>query len=532
MKRNNLTTAVLAGIAGIAGIAGSAQAVNINPDGLGQVLLYPFYTTNNGNQTLLSVVNTTNAAKAVKVRFLESLNSREVLDFNLYLSAYDVWVAAIFDNAGTPTLLTGDSSCTVPYFFGNGNGLGAQPFLNFAYIGADADASPERGSITRASEGHFEIIEMGEMLPGPFADAVTHVQGALVGPPPVPAPAPNEQVPANCDLLVAAWTAQQGNDGAWVVDSSVGMTDANGGLFGGAAIVNSQAGTMYSYDAKAINGFWDPAVAAGIRHSRPGDELPSLTSGDATTANIFDDAGNAIPLMYGQSIEAVSALFMHDQLMNEYVILDSLAAQSEWVITFPTKRFYTDPAFNGGSGVVMPFTSARTSSATACEDFTIDFYDREEGTPTDAPPGSRPPTVSPEPPVEIPPGAILFELCAETNVIRFDQEEEGEAQTPAVPIVGTNGFDSLVTFGLPVGYDAGWANINMVPYVNGDPIVPPVPPAVGIPSSGNRMDSEGMLGLPVIGQWFEAFTNGTLQGGTVLANYGGVFEHKGTRAQQ
>ena len=34
MNRKNLTAAVLAGLAGAAGIVGSAQAVNINPDGL------------------------------------------------------------------------------------------------------------------------------------------------------------------------------------------------------------------------------------------------------------------------------------------------------------------------------------------------------------------------------------------------------------------------------------------------------------------------------------------------------------------
>ena len=37
MNRKNLTCAVLAGLAGVAGLAGTAQAVNLNPDGLGQV---------------------------------------------------------------------------------------------------------------------------------------------------------------------------------------------------------------------------------------------------------------------------------------------------------------------------------------------------------------------------------------------------------------------------------------------------------------------------------------------------------------
>ncbi|MGA9335964.1 MAG: hypothetical protein WBV39_16915, partial [Rudaea sp.] len=59
MNRNSLTTAVIAGIAGVAGIASMANAVNLNPDGLGQVLLYPYYTVNSGQNTLLSVVNTT-----------------------------------------------------------------------------------------------------------------------------------------------------------------------------------------------------------------------------------------------------------------------------------------------------------------------------------------------------------------------------------------------------------------------------------------------------------------------------------------
>ena len=136
MNRKNLTAAVLAGLAGVAGIAGTAQAVNINPDGTGQVLLYPYYTTNNNNMTLISVVNTTEQAKAVKVRFLEGFNSREVLDFNLYMSREDVWTAVLADSsafgaeAGVPHLYTTDSSCTVPYLFESASTApGLQAFL-------------------------------------------------------------------------------------------------------------------------------------------------------------------------------------------------------------------------------------------------------------------------------------------------------------------------------------------------------------------------------------------------------------------
>ncbi|HXU54529.1 MAG TPA: hypothetical protein VN744_03790, partial [Casimicrobiaceae bacterium] len=98
-KRKSLYAA-LAGVSAL-GVTGAAQAVNLNPDGLGQVLIYPYYTTRadaggNAYTSLLSVVNTTSSAKAVKVRFLEGKSSKEVLDFNLFLSKHDVWTAAIF----------------------------------------------------------------------------------------------------------------------------------------------------------------------------------------------------------------------------------------------------------------------------------------------------------------------------------------------------------------------------------------------------------------------------------------------------
>ena len=57
-------------------VAGAANAVYVNPDGLGNALVYPYYTTRGGNVTLVSVVNTANVAKVVKVRFLEGKNSQ------------------------------------------------------------------------------------------------------------------------------------------------------------------------------------------------------------------------------------------------------------------------------------------------------------------------------------------------------------------------------------------------------------------------------------------------------------------------
>ena len=75
-KRKALSAAVLAGL----GVAGTAEAVYHDVNGVGQVLVYPYYTVNssaggNAYNTYLSVVNTTTKAKVVKVRFREGKTS-------------------------------------------------------------------------------------------------------------------------------------------------------------------------------------------------------------------------------------------------------------------------------------------------------------------------------------------------------------------------------------------------------------------------------------------------------------------------
>ena len=111
--------AALAGI-GALGAAGTASAVYVNPDGLGQVLIYPYYTVRQDTvsrtpfTSLLSVVNSTASAKAVKVRFLEGKNSREVLDFNLFLSPKDVWTAGVFPTLTGGGVASVDKSCILP----------------------------------------------------------------------------------------------------------------------------------------------------------------------------------------------------------------------------------------------------------------------------------------------------------------------------------------------------------------------------------------------------------------------------------
>ena len=130
MKKNVLTLAVAGAV------AASAQAqMYVNPDNTGEVLIYPFYTADAGNQTYIHVVNTTEYYKAAKVRIHEAENSYEVRDFNLYLSPYDhfSFTIRLDEETGGGMLKTGDTSCTVPRIYdadpeaGIGPGSGSQP---------------------------------------------------------------------------------------------------------------------------------------------------------------------------------------------------------------------------------------------------------------------------------------------------------------------------------------------------------------------------------------------------------------------
>jgi hypothetical protein len=533
MNRKNLTAAVLAGLAGAAGIVGSAQAVNINPDGLGQVLIYPYYTTNGGNLTVLSVVNTTENAKAVKVRFLEGLNSQEVLDFNLYLSAYDVWAAAIRNEDGTPTLVVNDTTCTVPYLYmndSNEDGVrdGKQAFLPYEL---DDGGST---NISRAAEGHFEMIEMGTLMNFDWDSAIAATHVAQEEGPATPPDTWIEDISDALDLeerpcgqLLDAWTDPDNtvanDEGYWLVNPLDDLSAPSGGLFGGAAVVNVQNGAMYSYDATAVNGFarglTDGEIPPTPLHQAPGKIIPGLNSGDTLDATVFMQDGTTQTEFLTRGVDAVSYVFMHDQIMNEYTTEAVVAGATEWVITFPTKQFYTFADQAGDvEPPVMPFTSVWDGDG-ACEVVQLDrIWDREEQTPGTVPGTPVPPIVSPAPPDPEIPGVVPFSLCYETSVIRFGTELEGPT-----PILGSSNYHTIDNEIL--GYEYGWARLNMADY-------PETDDGVVVPGGDTLTRSLDYLmdGLPVTGFAVQRFENNFLgDGSDVLANYGGVFKHKATR---
>ena len=510
MKRKTLTTAVLAGLTGVAGMASVANAVNVNPDGLGQVLLFPYYSARGGNNTLISIVNTTDRGKAVKIRFIEAMNSREVLDFNIYMSPFDVWTTAILPTEdGGAKIETTDTTCTVPYIFGDFDGV--QPFLTFELD----DGGPDGAE--RTASGYIEVIEMGTMLPVPDSAPASAADPQII--PWVTKHV--DGVPRDCDIPVLAWTEGSGlpwigGDTTFGFDTEIG---ASGGLFGAGSIINVDEGTMISYNATALDGFWERGTT---RHTEPDSLAPDLAAGDATTSFVFDN-GRLQQNEWASGLFAVNATLTLDRLMNEYVTDPGLNARTEWVLTFPTKRFHTDA--DGGyvtpDNPVEPFTNTWHQTAAGglnlpCETMEFRFWDREESEPEKE---LGPPTVSPPPP---PSPTPTFQLCKEANVVRFGSGAVDQTEILKEPArEGT--FARLGFLNIPLDYEDGWVRFDLTE----------------IPGSSNRRVSlpaisgtDGNVvveGLPVVGFQATTVTNGELAGG-VLSNYGGTFNHRGTRS--
>lgn len=482
MKRNSLTTALLAGLAGAAGLATTAEAVNLNPDGLGQVLIYPYYTVQKGNQTLISVVNTTSQVKAVKVRFLEGRNSREVLDFNLYLSPFDVWVGAVFANGATGpgNLITNDKSCTVPII-----GTATVPFRNNQYIGTFDDNGPS--NLERTREGYLEMIEMGT-VGGSQATAATHTATGA---------------PASCTGLAANWS--QG--GTWATSNgTANVTLPTGGLFGNETIVDVANGTMHTYAADSIEGFYTNTAAPALLHTNPGSTFPNLAQanngGGFANSFVFTSTGTLVQSTWVTgTADAVSAIYMHDAIYNEFNTETALGGQSEWIVTFPTKRFYVD----NFTAAIPPFTDIFPDDGTACEPVSITYWNREEATATTS--------VDFSPPQAVAGNA----LCFEAQDVSFNQSSQVTAGATA--IFGATYAANINTTLTSGTAQNGWTRITFGDASNLLTTVHRLGPSV---------DGDYYVGLPVTGFWSANYVNSAAAPG-LLANYSGAYRHRASR---
>jgi len=508
MKKNLLSLAVAASAAGIAGVA-SAQ-MYLNAEGTGEALVYALYSADGGNDTYVHIVNTTDQAKAVKVRMVEGEESLETLDFNLYMSPLDHYGFVITVDGEGAKIDTADNSCTVPTI-----PEGGQPFSTLLWA-ADSD-NPTAAESNRTRTGYIEVIEMGQIVDASdtYADILHGATGE----------------PGDCAQLTTNWTS----GGAWYEEAdadlvgndpdtgkpltlaTVGVTDFDpvwngGGLYGVATVINVAEGTAFGYDAAAIEDLVEAAAEGSVLHYPPGDTRPDFDDpamADTATVNVNGAQTTYSKAIISQNYGPVSAVFMTASLSNDYVVDPAIGALTDWIVTMPTKSNHWD-----GTDLDAPFTNtlggeALTGDNLYCQPVGMTAYDREEqeqDQPVATPEGPGfSPSVRPDP--EDP---VDWLICNETNIVHFN------ATTSAVNGPGTLLADAS---GFVGDWPAGWAVMGLTEASVQNTMDNPrtLPGAVG-------GQNGAMRGLPVTGFAVVEYVNGNV-GGT-KANYQSAWVHK------
>ena len=539
MKKNILSLAVAASAAGMTGLA-TAQ-MYVNTEHTGEALIFPFYSAQNGNDTLISIANTTADTKAVKVRIIESQESEEVLDFNLYMSPQDHFAFAITADGDGAKLVTADTSCTVPAITD-----GEQAFTDLLLLEAAAGDDPAQvlgDAASREQIGYIEVIEMGQVVDADLVTAITHVDG----------------VPADCSVVVDAWSIVDDVEGAWYADANGeevgvdGSEDANigttgmgaawngGGLYGVATVINVAEGTAFGYDAVAIENLVDDDNTGSVLHYAPGDTRPDFTdTAISTTASVAIDGAlvtytNNDVLANSTPYNTVSAVLMSDSISNDYVVDPTINALTDWIVTMPTKSHYEDAVLVWTEpfsyGYVGGESGTAANYANDCQPFSLTVYDREEGTleppaiPEADPTNDSPqfsPYIRPEVEEGVTPDGADPVLCSETTVVHFgtaSATNTSEADEDPEVMRTLSNVNSLLS-DEDQDFVAGWAVMDL----SGEALNNPVNNDRLLPGTVAGADFDQLRGLPVTGFAVVEYTNGVL--GSAIANYQSSWEHK------
>lgn len=486
---------------GVASLSTSAQAVSIANDGLGEAMIFPFYTTRGSFATFFNITNTSPHTVFIKVRWNEGQNSRDARDFNVTLSPYDVWtvattktgsflsgntIATLGDANGdgvhdyNAQALTTDNSCTQPVLplvrdgkgeikvDASGQTRSFIPFTNAAYTGDDNDTGTQDHERTR--DGYFTVFEMGlinhssvEAGAGPYSNAdvkklaekiIASAEHSNVrGNAGVPG-ADDDDKATNCNFIDGLFTTT-----AKLRTIQAATTEPMNVLKGRAVLINLKTGVAQGYDPVTLANFFSPSFVDGITNrtllNQPSETKPNLDNAEPQIATYVSAAGAPVNIDHSgetpyAGANAVSELLARSSIINDYNL--SGESQTDWIVTFPTKKFYVDADMNGPKGPNFalsaadltdqvtfrpnyPFTNAEVfmdedisvpkdgkgnredSLGQSCLGIKMELWDREEFQADEVAIVSN---FSPKPKV---PGVDGFELCNEANVLSFGNSD-------------------------------------------------------------------------------------------------------------
>ena len=410
-KKTKIAAATIALLSAAA--AQNVSAVAFDESGnKAQVLIFPYYNTNNGFLTGFNIRNTSNDTKAVKVRFRESKLSNDVLDFNVYLSPWDRFSMSVSVNgAGQAAITTPDKTCTFPAI------VGSKAFKGNVYKNtSDADAR----------EGYLEVIEMGVINPNTViakdTTALKIANGAKIVDGIKHAAATN--APVDCSVIKDAWDAGTFTEGGanavvnGVNDTTriaANITTPTGGLQGWSFLLDIANGNAFVANPAAIrnyqtsNGDAQRRTAQHYKSDTPATFLlPSLASGNVITTEVLNDIGNntaypnnwATAVDYASTLQGqaeiayvnsgstpptasginpypISALLAATGLTNDYLLDATTNVGTDWVITFPMRKhgIYPNVTYSPAATVAAPVFANPVDGNVK---FTTTVYNSEE----------------------------------------------------------------------------------------------------------------------------------------------------------
>jgi hypothetical protein len=474
--------------------ATDAAAVYLDPSGIGQALIYPYFTAQSTGgtpfNTLVTVVNRGTDSKVLRVRFREGRNAKEIASFNLYLGATDTWTGAVVADASGARFITGDQSCVNPAFPPSvGAATRFFEFTDAAYSGSAADGLGTGAE--RQREGFIEVIEMGT-LAGAQAAAVN------------PAGA-NPTGPSNCAAVQGQAVAIQA--GA-----------PTGNLSGTLTLINVATGMNFTVNAVALG-----QLATRAFYRDYGDPYPGFNAAeiDPVSVIVAGPQFNAGPRTYKATwtngLDAVSSALMMNSLGGE-TILDSVTnSGTDWVITFPMRPFRQPEATQ------PPPTTYPRAAGTGYHDVILTWTPRDGG-PTSTLSGTG--IGFPEtPPNEY--DDLDMGLPWAATVVSFTHGSTANAgPVAASTVLGSANAESIM---LPSASEDGVGTLQLGGSQQNFPVTSFDHATGAVKSSAATIN-----GVPVVGFWVRTYLNGTLTCGasTCLGNYGAAYPFATVRSIQ
>ncbi|MES9924826.1 MAG: hypothetical protein ABW152_12080 [Candidatus Thiodiazotropha endolucinida] len=374
LRKSKIAAAML-----MATATAGVNAAHVNTDGTGQVALLPYYNVNNNFITNINITNTTDLFKVVKIRFRESRISADVLDFNVYMSPFDVWNATIRLNGSVANIITEDETCTYP----------AKALLQ---AGADFANIYTATTDEDLTEGYVEIIEMGVIADGTgpavdgglFAeiDASGTADGAIntvAGDRDITAGLLHDAtgMPADCSVVADAWTAGAAGapangfePGAMTATgvatdpdvalpypevTNAGLVAPTGGINAYSIMINTSTGAAFVEQGAHIDDY-----STVPQHYRSDDQsnylLPSLSSGDVQVANMLNATGTAVKTITAPLVEYDTGS-INDIAPNPSIPMGSNPLPMALILSADavSAPYFVEAGINGETDIVMTF---------------------------------------------------------------------------------------------------------------------------------------------------------------------------------